>query len=53
MLSKADLTLITTDHSSIDYQLVADHSNAILDTRNALVNIKKIKRIIICYKCRR
>ncbi|GAB7058032.1 MULTISPECIES: nucleotide sugar dehydrogenase [Paenibacillus] len=43
MLSKADLTLITTDHSSIDYQLVADHSNAILDTRNALVNIKNKK----------
>lgn len=34
VISGADLVLIATDHSGIDYRLVAEHSKAILDTRN-------------------
>ncbi len=32
-LDTADLVLITTEHSKVDYQLVIDRSKAILDTR--------------------
>jgi len=35
-LSFADLVVITTDHSSVDYHFVADHASLILDTRGAL-----------------
>ncbi|KAA8997919.1 nucleotide sugar dehydrogenase [Paenibacillus spiritus] len=31
----ADLVVITTDHSGVDYQAMADHAPLILDTRNA------------------
>ena len=35
VLKSQDLVLITTDHSSIDYQWVGDHASTIVDTRNA------------------
>jgi len=31
----SDLVLLVTDHSSFDYQMVADYAHLILDTRNA------------------
>ncbi|EMI09527.1 nucleotide sugar dehydrogenase [Anoxybacillus gonensis] len=36
LLQSADLVLITTDHSTFDYELIAQHSPLIFDTRNAL-----------------
>ncbi|MEH7384300.1 nucleotide sugar dehydrogenase [Bacillus sp. JJ1521] len=36
LIESADLVLITTNHSNFDYEMVAKHSNAIFDTRNAL-----------------
>jgi len=35
-LSTQDLVIITTDHSSVDYDFVERHARAIYDTRNAL-----------------
>ena len=35
LLKSQDLVLITTDHTSIDYQRVVDHAQAVVDTRNA------------------
>lgn len=35
-----DLVIIVTDHSNVDYQMIADSGVAILDTRNAMKNIK-------------
>jgi UDP-N-acetyl-D-glucosamine dehydrogenase len=35
-LSAADLVLITTDHSSFDYDLIGMHAKVIFDTRNAM-----------------
>lgn len=43
VLKDADLTLITTDHSNFDYNLIAKYSNAILDTRNAMKNVDGLK----------
>lgn len=38
---KADLVLMITNHSDYDYQAIMDHSNTILDTRNAFAGIAK------------
>jgi UDP-N-acetyl-D-glucosamine dehydrogenase len=35
-LRSYDCVLIATDHKAYDWQLVADHSQLIIDTRNAL-----------------
>jgi UDP-N-acetyl-D-glucosamine dehydrogenase len=34
-LAEADLVLVATDHSNIDYQRVVDHARIVVDTRNA------------------
>lgn len=44
LLESADLVMITTDHSVFDYELIAKHSNAIFDTRNALKNHKHLAK---------
>ncbi len=41
LISKADLTIILTDHSLYDYQWIADNARAIFDTRNATKMVKK------------
>jgi len=40
-LAAADCAIIVTDHSSVDYGLVARHARAIVDTRNALARLPK------------
>ena len=35
-----DCVLIATHHSAYDWQLLADHSQLIVDTRNAMKNVK-------------
>lgn len=37
-LKEADLTVITTDHSNVDYQFVTDNARIVFDTRNATKN---------------
>jgi UDP-N-acetyl-D-mannosaminuronate dehydrogenase len=39
VLSAADCVLVVTDHSSVDYEFIARHSNVVLDTRNAMKRI--------------
>jgi UDP-N-acetyl-D-mannosaminuronate dehydrogenase len=34
-LDEADLVLILTDHSDVDYAFVVEHARLLLDTRNA------------------
>jgi len=38
-LAAADCAIIVTDHSTVDYELVARHARAVVDTRNALARI--------------
>ena len=40
-LQAADLVIIVTDHTHIDYQWLADHSQRIFDTRNATKNVNR------------
>ncbi|MDN5332060.1 MAG: UDP-N-acetyl-D-glucosamine dehydrogenase [Tepidanaerobacteraceae bacterium] len=42
-LQSSDLVMITTDHEKFDYELIYRRSPAILDTRNALKDIKDPK----------
>ena len=39
-LAWADVVILTTDHSSFDYQWIADNCDCILDTRNAFKGVK-------------
>ncbi|HXV75407.1 MAG TPA: nucleotide sugar dehydrogenase [Candidatus Polarisedimenticolaceae bacterium] len=39
-LSKADLVLIVTDHSSIDYDEIVRHAPLVLDTRNSTARVR-------------
>ncbi len=40
-LSSADIVMVTTCHTNVDYAMVQEHSKAILDTKNAMKNIAK------------
>ncbi|MBI3548346.1 MAG: nucleotide sugar dehydrogenase [Elusimicrobia bacterium] len=46
-LSAADVTLIVTDHSVFDYEWIAEHSNLIVDTRNACGRLKDWQQKIV------
>jgi UDP-N-acetyl-D-glucosamine dehydrogenase len=39
-LGRADLVVIITDHSAVDYQFVVDHARIVVDTRNATAGLK-------------
>jgi UDP-N-acetyl-D-glucosamine dehydrogenase len=40
ILKRADCVVITTDHTSIDYDFVAKHARLIVDTRNACKKVR-------------
>ena len=40
-LEAADLVLIATDHSDVDYELVGNHASLVVDPRNAMVRAAK------------
>ena len=46
-IEKQDLVLITTDHTDVDYNLLAKHAKLIVDTRNRMATVKKPKARII------
>ncbi|OGW78211.1 MAG: UDP-N-acetyl-D-glucosamine dehydrogenase [Omnitrophica bacterium RIFCSPHIGHO2_02_FULL_46_20] len=46
VLASADCVVIVTDHSNLDYQFIAKNSKVVIDTRNALKNIKNRSNII-------
>jgi UDP-N-acetyl-D-glucosamine dehydrogenase len=46
-LRSYDCVLVSTNHASYDWQLVADHAKLIVDTRNALKNVKGRREHIV------
>jgi UDP-N-acetyl-D-glucosamine dehydrogenase len=46
-LAKSDSTVIITDHSNIDYQLIVDHASVVVDTRNATARVVNPKARIV------
>jgi UDP-N-acetyl-D-glucosamine dehydrogenase len=47
VLSQSDFTLIITDHTAIDWSLVVEHSNLVIDTRNATKDIEDHREKIV------
>lgn len=45
LLKSADLVIITTAHTYIDYRFVQEHAKVIFDTKNAMKNIKSRENI--------
>src|SRR5690606_40778070 len=46
VLENADLVMVVTDHTDVDYQLVADHAALVLDTRGAMREVSGRATII-------
>ena len=40
MSDTTDCAIIVTDHTAVDYALVARHTAAVVDTRNALARVR-------------
>jgi UDP-N-acetyl-D-glucosamine dehydrogenase len=45
LIEAADLVMITTDHTMVDYSLVQKHAKAIFDTKNAMKDITNRENI--------
>ena len=45
-MAESDCVVIVTDHSTVDYQLVADHASLVLDTRGTMRNMKGAARVV-------
>ncbi|WP_127579936.1 nucleotide sugar dehydrogenase [Paenibacillus koleovorans] len=43
LIQAADITVITTDHTNLDYDLLGNRANSLLDTRNAMKHSNKPK----------
>jgi UDP-N-acetyl-D-glucosamine dehydrogenase len=46
-LASSDAVVIVTDHSGVDYQMVADHATLVVDTRNATARTKASRARIV------
>jgi UDP-N-acetyl-D-glucosamine dehydrogenase len=46
LLAETDLVLVVTDHTDIDYQLVADNAKLVVDTRGVMRKLRGSARII-------
>ncbi|WP_053368291.1 nucleotide sugar dehydrogenase [Bacillus sp. FJAT-27245] len=46
LLQESDLVIIATDHSDFDYNMIAQESKVIFDTRNALKDVEKPNRYV-------
>ncbi|KKK67186.1 hypothetical protein LCGC14_2956590, partial [marine sediment metagenome] len=47
MLKRYDAVLISTDHSSYDYQFIVDNARLVIDTRNATAKVRRGRRKIV------
>lgn len=45
IIKEADMVLLTTEHSSLDYLFISDHATRIFDTKNAFKEIKDRRHI--------
>ncbi|GGJ63910.1 UDP-N-acetyl-D-glucosamine dehydrogenase [Anoxybacillus voinovskiensis] len=46
LLQRSDIVLVTTDHSTFDYEMIAQNSPVIFDTRNALKDVEKPNKYV-------
>lgn len=45
LLSDADIVLVTTSHTNVDYEFVQKHAKAVFDTKNAMKDVKDRENI--------
>jgi len=45
LIASADLVIVTTAHTSVDYNFVQEHAKAIFDTKNAMKQVKARENI--------
>ena len=45
LIGSVDLVMITTAHTNVDYEMVAEYAKAIFDTKNAMKNVKNRSNI--------
>ena len=45
VLAKADIVVITTAHTNVDYEIVQKYAKAIFDTKNVMKNISNRENI--------
>lgn len=45
VIENADLVIVTTAHSNVDYNFVQQHAKVIFDTKNAMKNVEKRENI--------
>ncbi len=46
-LAEADAVMILTDHSAYDYDMVVQHAQLVIDTRNATKQVKENREVIV------
>ena len=46
LIQKADLVVITTNHTEYDYEMIVENSKAVFDSRNATKNVRKSRKKI-------
>ena len=46
-LARSDCVVIVTNHSGIDYALLAEHASLIVDTRNAMAGVVRPKAVVV------
>jgi UDP-N-acetyl-D-glucosamine dehydrogenase len=44
-VKRADLVIVTTDHSAVDYAMVGRHASHVFDTRNAMKGVRERKKV--------
>ncbi len=47
VLAAQDLVIIATDHTTVDYEFVAEHAKAVFDTRNAASKVERNRDKIV------
>ncbi|MDF1503142.1 nucleotide sugar dehydrogenase [Roseisolibacter sp. H3M3-2] len=46
-LEAADAVVVVTDHRAIDWQMVVDHADVVIDTRNALSKLRPGRAVVL------
>ena len=47
LVESANVVILITDHSSFDYEMVAENAKAIIDSRNAFANVKNRENVVL------
>ncbi|MCB9871419.1 MAG: nucleotide sugar dehydrogenase [Planctomycetes bacterium] len=46
-VKRSDCVVICTDHKAVDWQVIADHAELVIDTRNAMAKLPRVSALVI------